>query len=97
MASARASATRCRWPPDSCAGIARLEAFELDQPQKLRHPELDLLFGRPRPARPRPEAEGDVVEDAHVAEQGIVLEHEADPPLAEREASRIDVAEQDFA
>src|SRR6185436_6186681 len=31
---------------------------------------------------PHAQAEGDVLEDRHVAEEGIVLEHEADPALA---------------
>ena len=33
-------------------------------------------------ARPDPESEGDVLEDAHVSKQGVVLEDEAHLPLA---------------
>ena len=40
MASARASATRCRWPPDSCAGIALLQAGQLHQVEQLEHARL---------------------------------------------------------
>ena len=43
----------------------------------------DLRLRRPHALRGRTtQAEGDVVEHAHVAEQGVVLEHEADLALA---------------
>ena len=42
----------------------------------------DLRLRRPHRARPHREAEGDVVEHAHVAEERVVLEHEADLALA---------------
>ena len=42
---------------------------------------LALLDGGALPL-PHPQAEGDVLEHAHVAEQGVVLEHEADVAVA---------------
>ena len=44
--------------------------------------------GRTAPG-PDPEPEGDVLEDAHVPEQGVVLEDEADLPLADRLVGRV--------
>ena len=82
-ASARASATRWRWPPESWRGIAVGEPVELHQLEQL----VDASRGsRPRggrcAARPHAQAEGDVLEHGHVAEQRVVLEHEADLALA---------------
>ena len=77
-ASARASATRWRWPPESCDGMPPREPLELHQLEQLVHALLDLA---PRPgarARPHAQAERDVLEHGHVAEQRVVLEHEAD-------------------
>ena len=51
MASARASATRWRWPPESCVGIALLEAGELDEVEELQHARRGsrpCAGGRPR-------------------------------------------------
>jgi hypothetical protein len=38
--------------------------------------------GRPVAARPHAQAEGHVLEHAHVPEQRVMLEHEADPAFA---------------
>ena len=49
LTSARASATRCRWPPESCRGfaLARSEAHELEH---LPHAAVDLGLARDRAA-----------------------------------------------
>ena len=41
------------------------------------------------------QAEGDVLEHGHVPEQGVVLEHEADVPLADVPARDVLAVEQD--
>ena len=79
--SARAMATRCRSPPDSCSGrwcAAMPQADPLER--RARRPA--------RRARARDAAVqqpvGDVVERGLAAEQVELLEHEPDPPRAER-------------
>ena len=59
-------------------GLPRTEVVEAHQMEQLVDPGLDLgLRGFPHP-----HPEGDVLEHAHVAEEGIVLEHEAHVPLS---------------
>ncbi len=62
-------------------GIALFEARELDQIEQLHGAAADLAGGRAGGARAHLEAERDVLEDRHMAEQRIVLEHEADIAL----------------
>ena len=72
---ARASATRCCWPPESCGGPARGEVVEFDEPERLvrlADRVVDLAT---------PQAEGDVLEDRHVREQRVALEDRVDRPL----------------
>ncbi len=45
-ASARASATRWRWPPESCEGTAVREPVELHQVQQVHHLLADRGLGR---------------------------------------------------
>ena len=81
----RTSATRCRWPPESCAG---LRASKPCSPTRASagDPPGDL---RPRhPFAPQPI--GDVVEHAQMREQRVALEHHADRPQMRRQ--RADVA-----
>jgi hypothetical protein len=61
------------------ARVALAEAGQLDQLEQLLDAAVDLVAfdGRGRAASREPE--GDVLRDGHVAEQGIMLEHEADP------------------
>ncbi len=51
---------------------------ELHQFQQFAHPAPDLGVGRAFAARPHAQAEGDVFEYGHMAEQRVVLEHKAD-------------------
>jgi hypothetical protein len=52
--------------------------------EQAHHGFPDLGFGRPNAPGPHPKAESYILEHAHVAEQGVMLEHEADLPLANR-------------
>ena len=61
--------------------VAIGEALEVDEAHQLLHALLDLLLG---PLADR-EAEGDVVAHRHVLEGGVVLEHEADPSVLDRD------------
>src|SRR5204863_3983446 len=53
---------------------AAVEAFQLDERQRPRHP---LCHLPPRDAS-RLQSKGDVVSNAHVREQGVVLKYDAD-------------------
>ena len=77
--------------------IALVEAGELHQIEQLQRPAADLGAGRTGGARPHLEPEGDVLEDGHVAEQRIGLEHEADIALLHRLGRGVLVAEEDAA
>ena len=77
--------------------VATLQAIELDQTQQFQDPRPDLALARPARARPRCQAEGDIVEDAQVAKQCIVLEDEADIALLDGEPEGILAAEHDTA
>ena len=48
------------------------------------HLAAQIRLPRAQLARPDAQAEGDVLEHGHVAEQRIVLEHESDAPFARR-------------
>ena len=71
--------------------IAVRELVDLDQPEQLAHLALDLVLGTLADRQP----EGDVVEDGHVLERRVVLEHEADAALLGRSRGHVPVAEPD--
>ena len=73
---------------------AARKPVEPDQTQQFQDAVADLGLARPAGARPRGEAEGDVVEDAHVAEERVVLEDEADMALADAEPKSVLAGEQ---
>ena len=77
--------------------IALAEARELHQLQQVGDAALDLGLGRPRGARPDLEAVGDVLRHVEMAEQRVVLEHEADAAVAHRQRRGVLVVEQDAA
>src|SRR5581483_9148199 len=62
-----------------------LEPVELDEPQELHHA-ISHLTSR---HVPDPEAERDVLEDAQVTEERVVLEDEADVPVADGGAGHV--------
>jgi len=83
--------------PGELPGVAALERFKLDQPEQLAHAGVD--FGLRRAARlgADPQPKGNILEDGHVPEQGVVLEHEADPPAADGLAGHVLAVEKDRA
>ena len=80
---ARASATRCAWPPESWVGLRALEARQLDSGASRSRPLISgfLTFA---PAQ----AERDVLEDREVGEQRVVLEDGVHVALVGRRRSR---------
>ena len=95
-ASARATPTRWRWPPESWPGSGRasrrVEAHELEQ---LVHPGADALAVPAEQARDR----GDVVGHAEVREQADLLDRVADlaPQLGRAALADALAVEQDVA
>jgi hypothetical protein len=85
MASARAKATRWRWPPES---------WELHEVEQIKRALADLLAARPPRPRPHAKPEADIVEHRHVAEQRVVLKHQPDIALLHGEPQRILAVEQ---
>ena len=73
-ASARAMATRCRWPPDSCAIEPLAEARQVDEIEELADALAALRLGDPAYA----ERIGDVLADVEVREERQRLEHHAE-------------------
>ena len=78
--SARARATRCRWPPESWAGLRPRNFPSWTAVQGLPGPLPPLVPGHA--AHPQPV--GDVVHEGHVREQGVVLKDGVDVPLEGR-------------
>ena len=77
----RASATRCCWPPLSCAGIAVEERAAVDEGGGLLDPSaLDALLDAASLERV-----ADVLADGHVRPQRVRLEHHADVALVGRQ------------
>ena len=70
---------------------ALVHALEGDELQQLlaAHQAVGALHA------PHPQRELDVVRDAHVAEQGVVLEHEADPAVAGGDAGHVPAVQRD--
>ena len=75
-------------------GKALLQAGELHEVEEVQHALADFRLGRAAAAGPHRQAEGDVVEHRHVAEQRVMLEYEADIALTQVEAERILLAEE---
>ena len=93
MISARASATRCCWPPDSWLGLAPLVAGQLDESQKLANLALDLSVGDLLAAQ----AEGDVLVHVEMREQRVVLEDRVDVASEGRRVGHVLLAQLDRA
>ncbi len=77
--------------------IALAQALQLDQREQFLDPLGDLGLLRPLGGRADPQAEGDVVGHGHVAEQGVVLEHHAHPPLARGQGQEVLAVQADRA
>ena len=77
---ALASATRCCWPPESCAGTLVLMGAELHQFQRFLHPQA----GGPALDAAHFQPEDDVLGNRQMREQGIALEQHADIAAVDR-------------
>ena len=88
-ASARASATRCCWPPDSSCGQRR--AMSASRATLSISSAMRCCFAPPL----RGQAEADVGGHRQVREQRAVLRHVADPALVGRH--RVGAVDQDLA
>ena len=77
LTSARASATRWRWPPESSEGRERSRPVSCTSSSASADPRLDLRLGDLAPL----EAERDVVLDVEVLEQRVALEDRVDVAL----------------
>ena len=84
-ARARASATRCCWPPDSALTARRSSPDQLDHGQGLRHPPVPLESGEPAALQ----AERDIAANVEVRKESIVLEHHPEPARRRRHARHI--------
>ena len=93
LTSARASATRCCWPPDICAGLRRASGVSWTSVERLGDAALDLVLGDLLALQP----EGDVLLDRHVREQRVALEDRVDVALVRRHVGDVDAAELDGA
>ena len=81
MASARAIATRCIWPPDSSVG---LWSHAVARGRPASSSSLDALAARSRVERPGEQQRHlDVLERGELRQQVEVLEHEADAAVAD--------------
>ncbi len=97
MASARAKATRWRWPPESCVGSRFFVASELDGLEQAQHAALDLRVRRALAGLHHAEAKGNVLEHAHVVEERVVLKNEAGVALVGAELGDIRAVEEHAA
>ena len=91
---ARASATRWRWPPESC--VAR--RVRRSPPSCTISSACSTRCAKSAvEARRAAERESDVRRDAHMREQRVVLEHHAQLALVRRETDHLAVAEEQAA
>ena len=93
LTSARASATRCCWPPESCAGLAPAEAVSCDELERLADARADLGLADAAAL----EAEADVALHVEVREERVGLEHRVDVAPVGRLLGDVLAAEQDAA
>ena len=91
---ARASATRCCWPPESCAGRRSCRPSSRTSLQRLQR----LAAGRSHGADPAdPQREQHVLQHRHVREQRIGLEDQPDVALLRRRVGHVAAADEDAA
>ena len=78
------------------AGEAFGEIGQLDGVEKLLDAGANLRFRRPVASFADPEAEGDILEDVEMLEEGVVLKDEARPALIGALQGDIAIAEEDL-
>ncbi len=83
-------------PARQLGRIALREPVELHEREQLVHLLADRRLARPLAARLHAQPERDVLEHRHVAEQRIVLEHEADLPLARADRRDVEPLQHDL-
>ena len=93
MTSARASATRCCWPPESMVG--RCFSRPVICTSSSASARLGVALGLADLALLEPV--GDVVQHGHVREQGVLLEDGVDLALVGRHPDRVPAADEDLA
>ena len=91
--SARASATRCAWPPEIWVGLRRSKPWQLDELEHVGDAVLDLAVLDPLATQP----ERDVLEDREVREERVVLEDRVDVALVGRQPGHVLALELDEA
>ena len=91
LISARATATRCCWPPESWPGLRRAIGRELDELEHVLDLLLDVLDAATA------QAEGDVLEDVEVREERVALEDRVDRALVRAQLRDVLVADEDRA
>ena len=91
LTSARASATRWRWPPESCVGLPVAEAGEADLLERL----LRALASLGLADLLDEQAVLDVLLDAHVREDRVVLEDRVHVAVVRRPAGHVLAGELD--
>ena len=84
-------------PAGELRRIAFAQGPELHQIEQLLHPPRDLRLGRAGAALAHGQPEADIVGHRHVAEQRILLEHEADAAIRDRLVGNIHAVECDRA
>ena len=93
LTSARASATRCCCPPESCPGRRSSMPSRRTERMRLRHARAQIVTADALHAQP----ERDVLEHVHVREERVGLEHHVDVPLGRRHVRDVAAAQQDAA
>ena len=90
---ARPIATRCRWPPDSAAGLRSKRLFQVEQLRCLVDAAVSLLLRGARDLQRKPH----VLANGHVRVQGVVLEDHRDVAFLGRQPGHVTVADPDAA
>jgi hypothetical protein len=91
---ARASATRCCWPPESCVGLRSAYPLHLHRGQGFGDAPGRAPLG---PDLPHPQPERHILGDGHVGPEGVALEDHAGVPLVRRRAGDIPAVEGDLS
>ena len=89
---ARPSATRWRWPPESCRGLRSRSSREPERRRRLGDAAVDLVAGDLAQLEP----EREVVAHRHVRIERVVLEDHRDVAVARRDVVDAPAADRDL-